>query len=181
MLLTLSDLSSPVKIFLCQRVHFRLLANYMALPFKSKINHKDTKNTKFFLEIFCALCASVVNPYLEPVKGRCAFVVPRASCQNIEIHPLPTAYCPRRAIEFAKGTIQGGARSAISNRFEKSCQSHRQRTRSRDHLSSFLLPPNRRLVMAPPKSVPAIVCSNCTLLSGRSSQSPLCRLLIQRW
>ena len=34
-----------------QRVHFRLLANYMALPFKSKINHKDTKNTKFFLEI----------------------------------------------------------------------------------------------------------------------------------
>ena len=34
-----------------QRVHFRLLANYMALPFKSKINHKDTKNRKFFLEI----------------------------------------------------------------------------------------------------------------------------------
>ena len=32
-------------------VHFRLLANYMTLPFKSKINHKDTKNTKFFLEI----------------------------------------------------------------------------------------------------------------------------------
>lgn len=32
-------------------VHFRLLADYMALRFKSKINHKDAKNTKFFLKI----------------------------------------------------------------------------------------------------------------------------------
>ena len=61
---------------LTPRAHFRLLANYMALPFKSKINHKDTKNTEFFLEISVR---SVVNPYLEPVKGRWAFVVPRAS------------------------------------------------------------------------------------------------------
>ena len=75
-------------------VYFRLLANYMALPFKSKINHKDTKNAKFFLEIsvrsapaVSVYATSVVNPYVEPVKGRCAFVVPRAFCQNIEIHP----------------------------------------------------------------------------------------------
>ncbi len=33
-------------IYAHPRAHFKNLANYMWLPFKSKINHKDTKSIK---------------------------------------------------------------------------------------------------------------------------------------